>query len=303
MNNIKLEIPNFEDIENIKTGDMPGDKVSIDQSHIDKSIRIMGKLESSLKKQKASKIVVSVYGGSGVGKSETASLLAKILNHNGIGTYILSGDNYPHRIPLYNDAERIRIFRESAVKGLVKSGQYTKEIHDTIFKLMENENDCNKELINKYSFLEAYIESGIKGLSNYLGTSNEIDFDEINHIVEKFKKEDKNILLKRMGRTDTELWYDEVDFANVEVLIIEWTHGNNHELVGIDIPILLKSTPEETLAHRASRNRDGGVDSPFVKIVLDIEQGKIVSQTETAEIIMAKNGDLITYEEFRKLME
>ena len=39
----------------------------------------------------------------------------------------LSGDNYPHRIPVYNDAERLHTFRESALKGMVKEGTFTAE--------------------------------------------------------------------------------------------------------------------------------------------------------------------------------
>ena len=40
--------------------------------------------------------VVAVCGGSGVGKSEIASLLSYYLNQLGVGSYTLSGDNYPH---------------------------------------------------------------------------------------------------------------------------------------------------------------------------------------------------------------
>ncbi len=56
------------------------------------------------------------------------------------------------------------------------------------------------------------------------------------------------------------------------MLVIEWTHGNNPNLNGVDVPILLNSTPEETLAHRRARNRDGKTDSPFTTMVLAIEQ-------------------------------
>lgn len=41
--------------------------------------------------------------------------------------YTLSGDNYPHRIPKYNDAERLHVFRESAIRGMVKDGTFTKK--------------------------------------------------------------------------------------------------------------------------------------------------------------------------------
>ena len=60
-----------------------------------------------------------------------------------------------------------------------------------------------------------------------------------------------------MGREKDALWYDLIDFSNVQVLILEWTHGNSDEFEGIDIPIYLCSTPAETLAHRRERNRDG----------------------------------------------
>ena len=40
---------------------------------------------------------------------------------------------------------------------------------------------------------------------------------------------------------------------------------------GVDIPVLLNSTPAETLAHRQARNRDGRADSPFTTMVLELE--------------------------------
>lgn len=41
--------------------------------------------------------VITVCGGSGVGKSEIASLISYYLNAEGVGAYTLSGDNYPRR--------------------------------------------------------------------------------------------------------------------------------------------------------------------------------------------------------------
>ena len=61
-----------------------------------------------------------------------------------------------------------------------------------------------------------------------------------------------------MGREESELWYDLLDFSDKNIIIIEWTHGNNQNLQGIDIPILLSSTPQETLEHRKARKRDKG---------------------------------------------
>ena len=81
-------------------------------------------------------------------------------------------------------------------------------------------------------------------------------------------------------------------------LIVEWTHGNNDLLTGVDIPILLNSTPEETLAHRRSRARDGATDSPFTMLVLALEQAKLHAQASKAKIIVSKSGELLTYPEY-----
>ena len=105
-----------------------------------------------------------------------------------------------------------------------------------------------------------------------------------------------------MGRDDTELWYDKVDFSNANILIIEWTHGNSDNFIGVDVPILLNSTPQETLEHRRARNRDGGTDSSFTTMVLEIEQGMLESQAHKAKFILSKAGELLSYEEFQKRM-
>lgn len=86
--------------------------------------------------------VVAVCGGSGVGKSEIASLLSYYLNQLGVGSYTLSGDNYPHRIPRDNDAERLRVFREGGLRGLIAAGVYTREIGDTLRELWTRDTDA-----------------------------------------------------------------------------------------------------------------------------------------------------------------
>src|SRR5665647_2616786 len=64
--------------EDIPHGDMPGDQVSIAPSHIAKATRLfpllVEKLLSALGERGAGRAVVAVAGGSGVGKSEIASL-------------------------------------------------------------------------------------------------------------------------------------------------------------------------------------------------------------------------------------
>jgi hypothetical protein len=147
------------------------------------------------------------------------------------------------------------------------------------------------------------VDGAKAGLIGYLGTKNEIDFDEVGDIVAAFKDGAKEIYLKRMGRRDTELWYEKVDFSDIKVLVIEWTHGNSDNYEGVDIPILLNSTPEETLAHRRSRNRDGKIDSAFTTMVLEIEQNMLKSQAHKAKIIVSKAGELLSYSQYEKMME
>ncbi|NMA37959.1 MAG: adenylylsulfate kinase [Papillibacter sp.] len=292
--------------ESIPQGDMPGDKIKIGSDHINKANIIFPKLlelllpvfESSL----CSRAVVTVCGGSGVGKSEIASLLTFYLNSLGIGSYTLSGDNYPHRIPKYNDAERLRIFRCGGIKALLTSGLYKQEAKDQLRELQLLDEDSNPAQISKHPWLSVYQRGGRSAIKSYLGTDKELDFNELTNIVSLFKNGAPAIMLKRMGREETELWYDDVDFSNINVLIIEWTHGNSDGYQGVDIPILLNSTPQETLEHRRSRNRDGKTDSPFTTMVLEIEQELLVSQAAKAKLIISKSGELLSYDEYRLLM-
>ena len=167
------------------------------------------------------KAVIAVCGGSGVGKSETASLLSYYLNEAGIGAYTMSGDNYPHRIPKYNDAERLHVFRESALKGMIATGTYTKERAECIHNLQVKEDDANPKYREEYDWFSTYLDAGRRGLSRYLGTFSETGFDEVEHIISQFKNGADYIFLKRMGRDNTELWYENVDFSDIDVLIIE----------------------------------------------------------------------------------
>ena len=293
--------------ENIAHGDMPGDKVEIGEGHVQKANVIFKKLLPMLaeasEKSETGKVVLTVCGGSGVGKSEIASLLSFYLKEAGIGSYTLSGDNYPHRIPVYNDAERLHTFRESALKGMVKEGTFTAERFEVIHEFQKNGDDANPKHTEEYDWYESYLRNGKEGLKGYLGTNNEIGFDEVEEIVKEFKAGTDEIWLKRMGREDTELWYEKVDFSEIQVLVIEWTHGNSDNYKGVDIPVLLNSTPQETLAHRRARNRDGATDSPFTMMVLELEQAMLEHQAPKAKIIISKSGELLSYEEYCKQME
>ncbi|WP_330369234.1 hypothetical protein [Butyrivibrio sp. AC2005] len=290
----------------IPHGDMPGDKIEIGDSHIAKAKTIFPKLLEELSKVTASnpygRAVITVCGGSGVGKSEIASLLSYMLEQSGIGSYTMSGDNYPHRIPMYNDAERLHTFRQCGIRGMVDGGAMNTDNYKIVKELQEKNDDANAEHVKENPWFASYLDAGKQGLDAYLGTPNETDFAEVDSILAAFKDGADKLWLKRMGRDESTLWYDEVDMTKKQVLIIEWTHGNTDCMKEVDIPILLNSTPQETLEHRRSRARDGKVDSPFTMMVLELEQNKLMAQAHKAKIIVSKQGEIISYDEYKKLM-
>jgi hypothetical protein len=298
--------PAIADLSQVPTGDMPGDKVVIGEKHVAKAVTVFRALvplvQPILDGPAPGKVVIAVHGGSGVGKSEVGSLLAYYCNALGIGAYVMSGDNYPHRIPKDNDHERLIVFREAALKGLVASGQFTHDRNAVLQALQSQGQDANPAHVNEHPWLAAYQAAGRTGLAGYLGTPRETDFDEVSRLLAEFKAGQSPLMLKRMGRDASTLWYDAVDMSSIRVLVIEWTHGNNDYLRGVDIPILLNSTPLETLEHRRARNRDGAVDSPFTTMVLEIEQGLLASQAHKAKLIISKSGDIVSFEEFTARM-
>jgi len=298
--------PAIEDLDAIPTGDMPGDKVQIGEGHVAKATaafpRLWEILRPILEASPHQRAVLAVHGGSGVGKSEIGSLLAHYLRANGIGAYVMSGDNYPRRIPRDNDAERLRTFRTAGVRGLVDAGLYDDSVRQGLTALQAADRDADPAAVADHPWLATYQRVGRAALDAYLGTPNEIDFAEVSGILARFHDGATSLQLKRMGRELGELWYSSVDVSEVSVLVVEWTHGNSDHLVGVDVPILLNSTPEETLAHRRSRARDGATDSPFTTMVLALEQAKLASQAHKAKVIVAKSGEVIDYDAYLESM-
>lgn len=287
----------------ITHGDMPGDVIRIGADHIRKAETIFPVLRQmtadQIEKNPSGRTVISVCGGSGVGKSEIASILSFYFRALGVETYLLSGDNYPHRVPMDNDAERLRVFRNGGVRGLISSGVYKARMGDALRRLWAEDRDADPAVFAEYPWMEVYRRFGYASLTNYLGTEKEIDFDEVSGMIARFKQGEEEIAFRRMGREREALWYEPVNLRGIQVLMIEWTHGNSDLLEGVEIPVLLNSTPQETLAHRRARNRDGKTDSPFTEMVLEIEQRRLDSQAWKARIILSKEGELLDYHAYR----
>lgn len=302
---INWEPPQIPD--NLICGDMPGDKVKIVDGHIKKANALFPMLlemvQQMLVKEKQEKVVISICGGSGVGKTGAASVLSHYFNDIGVGCYLMSGDNYPHRIPKYNDAERLQIFRENAVRGMIQANTLTKERQSLLQELQRKGDDANPKHMERHKWFESYMMNGRKGLEGYLATPREISFEEVNEIIQYFHNGKDEIWFRRMGREEGALWYEKVKLSSINVLMLEWTHGNNDFLQGVDIPVLLNSTPQETLENRRKRNRDSGIDSPFTALVLEIEQELLNRQAHKARLIMANDGKFLSYEQYCRIME
>ena len=87
----KWQFPQLK--ENIPHGDMPGDKISVDEDHVRKAKLIFRELVKLLPEvlanSKKGKAVITICGGSGVGKSEIASILNYYFNERGLKGYTL----------------------------------------------------------------------------------------------------------------------------------------------------------------------------------------------------------------------
>lgn len=287
--------------------DMPGNVIKIEPGIIHNANQLFPEIIRQIKplisKNPYQRVVLSVCGGSGVGKTSVAYLLSWYFRQIGIGSYTLSGDNYPHRIPKYNDAERLRIFREWGLRRMIEDGVHTKEHAALVQQWQEREEDADSSHLAEHPWFASYLAGARLGLENYLGTEQEQDFQAVSDIIAAFLDGAGEIWLRHMGRKEAEVWYECADFEKVHVLIVEWTHGNSDYFQGVDIPILLNSTPAETLEYRKARNRDKGTDSPFTTMVLEIEQEKLHRQARKAKLILSKNGELLTYDEYCRVMK
>lgn len=238
--------------------------------------------------RKEKKTIISVSGGSGVGKTGMAFLLQNMFEKQGKKSLIISGDNYPHRIPMYNDAERIARFRMSGLNGLITERLYTDEVKEKLLELQKAGRDAEEQ--EDMQWLSIYQKYGDKALTDYLGTDQELDYEAVSNLLMQFHGGTSQLMLRHMGRTPDDIWYDRMDVSDTDILILEWTHGNSACLQGVDVSVVLISTPEETLENRKKRNRDTAIDSPFVARVLSIEQKKINDGLDRADIIQDMHG-------------
>ena len=104
--------------------------------------------------------------------------------------------------------------------------------------------------------------------------------------------QEKTRLLWHMGREDGEISSEETNFTGVSVMLVEWTHGGSEYLKGVDIPVFLESSPEETKERRIRRNRDENAASPFICRVVELEQEKLDIQKGHARLVVGKDKEV-----------
>ncbi|MBO4374749.1 MAG: adenylylsulfate kinase [Lachnospiraceae bacterium] len=278
----------------IRTGISPDDTIRIADGHVQKASVIypalLKELIDTVSHNKYARAVVSVCGGSGVGKSGVAHVLSYMLGSVGIKSLVMSGDHYPRRFPALNDSERLAVFREGGVRALAESRTASADDRKLLQKWQENGTDADPVHQDEAEWFKTYLSGGTDALKGYLGTDRELRFEEADQTLSAFLDGADRLCFRRLGRDDHSLWYDAADLSDIHVLILEWTHGLSPFLTHIDIPILLQSTPEETLKNRLRRNRDDNIDSPFTALVLSLEQELITSSACRAKITVANNA-------------
>ena len=284
-------------LENVQGGDMPGDMAHISAPvcrRVEKLLpHLVTKLEEKYGTDIPAKLVIAVSGGSGSGKTSGAAALREALAMVGLKGYVLSGDNYPRRIPQHNDEERLTIFRSAGLKALLAAGEYTPERFADLQPLQKTGIDSDPRQCAAYPWMQIYQQGGRAALAGYLGRTAEQDYDALNAVLAQFRAGAPVLWLKRMGRKEWERWYEPKNFADVDVLLLEWTHAGSADLKNTNLKVFFNSTPEETRACRVARSRDAGADSPFVTMVLEIEQAMLNRRACDADLIQNRDGTMV----------
>lgn len=85
---------------------------------MDSADELYKKITEIIAQEGQARTVISIFGGSASGKSTLAAALRMRFCQNHVGCYVMTGDDYPRRIPKRNDEERMRVYEEKGVEGL-----------------------------------------------------------------------------------------------------------------------------------------------------------------------------------------
>ena len=239
-------------------------------------------------------MVIAISGGSGVGKSTTANLIHQYLENLGIGCALIGGDEYPWRIPVQNDAERLRILRQAGVKGMLSDGVFDDKSWKELNALQKQMVDADPKYSEVYLWHRSYLSHGRKALAGFLGSASEQDYADVQALIDAFHEGKTQIPLRKLGDEEADFHYETGNFADKKVLLLEWTHAGNPTLQGIDLNLFLYSSPEDTLERRKRRARNANTDTPLIALVLELEQIMLNENAKHADIIQLMDGKILS---------
>lgn len=244
------------------------------------------------------RIVIAISGGSGVGKSTTAKLIQNYLKNLDIGCALIGGDEYPWRIPVQNDAERLRIVRQAGIKGMMLDGVYDDSAWKELHILQKQMVDAAPQYSEVYPWHKSYLNHGRKALAMYLGSADEQDYTDVQALIDAFHDGQTQIPVRKLGTEEADFHYEMGNFADKKVLLLEWTHAGNSVLRGIDLNIFLYSSPEDTLERRKRRARNANTDTPLIAMALELEQIMLNENAKHADIIQLMDGEILSQKDY-----
>lgn len=141
--------------------------------------------------------------------------------------------------------------------------------------------------------MQIYQQGGRAALAGYLGQTAEQDYDALNAVLAQFRAGAPVLWLKRMAvksgsagmsRRTSPMW-----------MCCCWNGPTQAvpDLKNTNLKVFFNSTPEETRACRVARSRDAGADSPFVTMVLEIEQAMLNRRACDADLIQNRDGTMV----------